>query len=640
MLTVSNDIKTAYNQYTTQRKSKIAVGNDEYFIQNMDLFADAYDEGNIVGNTIAKTLTFDIETEYVSGLDEFTLYDGIWTGEEYEYVNLGTFKLFEEQGADDFFSHITAYDKLILFNVPFDTTTIEYPTTVYGMLEEICRQAGVELATEEIANGDQELDHNLFVEGETLKDILKGICGVSGTFAMISEDQLKLKLVGEDTLTLSDYQLSSPEYKRTTWKINQVVLGMQDIDGEYVLKQDDEDIERNGVHRIVINNNPFTYSQALRQDYIDELYDQLHGFGYIALESGWEGLPYVELGDKLVIGDRESLILRYELKSPNGLSSTLQAPSIIDSVVDYIDNTNDIENKMRRTEYKVDKAEGTITELTEVTTEFGNRLAEDYYTTTQTDLLIQNAEQGITNTFSEAGGNNIFRNTGLWFTATSTEQSLLPSSNTYPSDETFMGRTVTYEYWNGSLKKGQEDKASNGISILLQNDICYQEQKVSNGKYTVSFKYKKLINLANATVKINDFVYQLTGDDDTEFVQTIEVSSQHINVMFTCDRDNGFEIYDLMVNAGSTKLAYSQNQNETTTDTVNISKGITITSTDTDTIFKANADGIRTLDRSENVLTQFTDEGMTTKKMIVEDESQLVGLLIQPVGDQTWFTKL
>ena len=305
MLAVSNSIKNAYNQYTTQRKSKIKVGNNEYFIQNMSLLADAYDEGNIVGNAIAKTLEFDIETEYVKGLDEFVLYDGVWTGEQYEYINLGTFKLFEEQGADDFFSHITAYDKLILFKTEFDPNLVQFPTTIYGLLQSICSQAEVTLDTETIVNGDKMLETNLFVENETLKDILRAICQVSGTFAVISEDKLKLKLVGEDVIELEDYQISNPEYKRTTWNINQVVLGMQDIDGEYVQKSDEEDIERNGVHKIVINNNPFTYTQELRQQYINDLFDQLKGFGYFAFESDWEGLPYAELGDSIRIGSKQ-----------------------------------------------------------------------------------------------------------------------------------------------------------------------------------------------------------------------------------------------------------------------------------------------------------------------------------------------
>lgn len=622
MLQVSNTIKNAYNQYTTQRKSYIQVGQNQYFIQNMDLYADSYDEGNIVGNAIAKILKFDIETQYVRGLDEFVLYDGIWTGSQYEYINLGTFKLFEEQGKDGYFSSITAYDKLLLFNVPFDKA-IEYPTTIYGLLQNICEQAGVTLATSSIANGDKVLDHNLFEEGETLKDILRAICQISGTFAVISQDTLKLKLVGEDTLQLSNYQISDPEYKRTTWKINQVVLGMTDIAGEYVQKQDDEDVERNGVHKIVINDNPFTYTQELRQEYIDDLFDALYGFGYVAFETKWEGLPYVELGDQLNINGYNSLVLRYEITSPNGLSSMLQAPSIIDSVIDYYDNTNDLENKMRKTEYKVDKAEGTISQLTSLTTEFGNRLASDYYTITQTNLAIQTAQTGLTNTFSEAGGNNIFRNTGLWFENSGEE-----------------AQTNPYEFWNGLVVRAKEDKASNSNAMLLQDATLSQEQIVPNGTYTISFKYKTLIPTTVASIEINDVSYSLEADTDTEFVQVVEITSQHIKLEFLCETNGGCEIYDLMVNAGSVKLAYSQNQNETTTDTVNISKGITITSSDTDTTFKANADGIRTLDNSGNELAVFTDRGMKTKEMIVENQATICNTLIQDINNQTWFTRL
>ena len=391
MLAVSNDIKNAYNQYTTKRKSYILVGEAQYFIQNMDLYADTYDEGNIVGNCIAKTLKFDIDTQYVRGLDEFELYDGVWTGSQYEYINLGTFKLFEEQGTDNYFTSVTAYDKLLFFNAPFDVD-IDYPTTIYGLLQKICYQAGVELETQSIANGSKVLEENLFVEGETLKDVLRAICEISGTYAFISEDRLKLQLVGTDTLTLQKYQLSSPEYKRTTWKINQVVLAMENVEGEYVQKQDDEDVELNGVHKITINNNPFTYNQSLREEYIDELFDAVKGFGYVAFETKWEGLPYIELGDKLLIDGNESLVLRYEIKSPDGLNSSLQAPSIIDSVIDYLDNTNDIENRLRRTEYIVNKSEGTISEIVE---EIENQNSSINQLTNRVEETITSTEEKI-----------------------------------------------------------------------------------------------------------------------------------------------------------------------------------------------------------------------------------------------------
>ena len=56
--------------------------------------------------------------------------------------------------------------------------------------------------------------------------------------------------------------------------------------------------------------------------------------------------------------------------------------------------------------------------------------------------------------------------------------------------------------------------------------------------------------------------------------------------------------------------------------------------------FKADYDGIRTLDRSGNELTKFTDTGMTTKEATIQSKSQIVGTLWQEVGGQTWITKL
>ena len=356
MLTVSDSIKNAYNQYTTQRKSYIRVGDSSFFVQNLDVVADCYEKGNVIGNAIAKIAKFDIETNNVKGLNEFELFDGIWTGNQYEYVSLGTFKLFNEEGTDDFFSSVTAYDKLVLFNKEYNPSQTVYPTTLFELLQNVCLQAGVELENTSIPNGEQSIEENLFVENESLKLVLNAICQISGNFGIISQDKVKLLLKGTKTIGLSKYQLSKPEYKRTTWKINQVVLGMTDVEGEYVLRQDDGDIAQNGVHKLVINDNPFVYTQELREQYIDNLFNQVNGFGYIAFSTKWEGLPFVELGDLAYIDGKESIVLRYNLKSPKGLESTLEAPSIIDNVIEYVDNSNSVSNKQKRTEYLVDKA--------------------------------------------------------------------------------------------------------------------------------------------------------------------------------------------------------------------------------------------------------------------------------------------
>lgn len=262
-------------------------------------------------------------------------------------------------------------------------------------------------------------------------------------------------------------------------------------------------------------------------------------------------------------------------------------------------------------------------------------LTNNYYTISQTNELVQTAEDGLVNAYTTTGGANIFVNTGLWFVNDNNDQNVNP-----------------YEDWKGKALRKSNDEASNGNSILLQNGTFEQEQEVPNGNYSISFMYKKLISQSVASVVINGKEYQLNSTTLKEFytgeknekneyiTEPIVVTAGHLKIQFKCNTNGGVEIYDLMANKGSIKLAYSQNQNETTTETVKISKGITITSTNMETIFKANANGIRILSLQNEKIAYFTDKGLSTKELTVENKAQMCSTLISEVGDQTWFTRM
>ena len=49
MKTVSENIKNALKQPTTQRKGKILVSGNYYEVYNVEYYADAYNEGNVIG---------------------------------------------------------------------------------------------------------------------------------------------------------------------------------------------------------------------------------------------------------------------------------------------------------------------------------------------------------------------------------------------------------------------------------------------------------------------------------------------------------------------------------------------------------------------------------------------------------------
>lgn len=274
------------------------------------------------------------------------------------------------------------------------------------------------------------------------------------------------------------------------------------------------------------------------------------------------------------------------------------------------EKVGDLEIKTSQTSQSVDEIFASVSDIT-------TNLDENYYSGKKIDELILNVKNGLTNNYSVGGGNNIFRNTGLFF-----------ENSEYTSG---------YEFWEGSVKRKNNMDSKSQTSMLLQNSSLKQSQTVPNDIYTVSFKFIKLNPLANLNIIINEVEYSL--DDADYFIKTIEVQTREITIEFVCDTVDGYEIYELMVNYGEIALTYSQNANETKTDTVEISEGIKIISTATDSVFKANADGIRTEDKLGNVTTEFLDTGMKTNKLQAT-QGIISNLLIEDVDGQVWLTGL
>ena len=166
---------------------------------------------------------------------------------------------------------------------------------------------------------------------------------------------------------------------------------------------------------------------------------------------------------------------------------------------------------------------------------------------------------------------------------------------------------------------------------------------IPNNVYTVSFLYKKIgAALTNASVKINGEEYELTATEWTKFQQSLVVTTNHLEVEFIADTDNTLYVADLLGNLGEVADIWTQNPNETRTDTVKIGKGIEVISSVQDTKLKADADGVRIVEVSNenNVVAEFTKDGTRIKKLIAENQAQIAGILIQQIGDQTWISSL
>ena len=564
--------------------------------------------------------------------------------ENYEYVDFGNYIVYEVEKQEDTNSFlITCYDKLLYSMIEYTGLSIEYPITIRDYLKAICQGIGLEFENEndDFPNCDKMIEKELFLNesggniGYTYRDILDQLAEVTASIICLNKnDKVEIRYPNDTGDTINEEYLRNVNVKfgEKYGPINTIVLSRAG-ESDNIFKEDEESVELNGRCELkIVENQIMNFND--RDTYLPDILEKLKGLEFYLNDFESTGIVYYEVYDKynIQIGDMiyNCIMFNDEITITQGLRETIFTELPEGSVTDYT-KADKTDRKINQTYIIADKQKGEIEALTN-RVEVVEDNAGNSYTKEETNQLIQNAQSGLTNKFSEAGGNNIFRNTGLWFKNVESDKDVNP-----------------YEFWQGIAKQGENNKSSNGKTILLQKGKFIQDQEVSNGIYSVSFYYQKLLPLATATVTINNNTYNLDSETLTQFYTgktdnetgeyitlPVEVGANHITITFETDTDDSVELFDLMANKGEVKLAYSQNQNETVTDTVNISKGITITSSAEEVKFQANADGIKTLDKNDNILTEFTDKGMTTNEATIKNQATVVGILRQRVENQIW----
>lgn len=701
MIDLSDEIRKAYDKSTIQY-DKIKIGDKEFPISNVQYCDDCYDEGNIFGTAIARTLDFEIENIVDLEKKEFEYFTGIRVEDTVHYISLGKFITTDvEPGDTTLINKVSSMDYMLKANIQYETK-LDYSSkkvTILDVLEEASSNAGLELATKEFANSDFIVDSNQFEVDAIIRQVFQAVAGISGTFAKIRSDnklyfitpklidskkytvkevhkmlvadlnKLKVRTITNDLKVLGIEKESTKQVdemlvksmnniavkrlttninepslekqsdytelvlKRNTHPINVVSIGMSQVEGENITLRDEESIAEDGENYLTINDNPFAYTQEKREQLIVALYEKVKGFSYTAYELKGQCKPYLETGDHIwVLGAdgaiTSSFLFRFTYKSPNGLESEMSAPSIIKSTVEYQNVPSDLE-RIRRTEFIVDKQQGTIDAIIDKQTEDGSKINSlqanaDETTDTISKIIEDYQEQiaqlkltidGLTNTVSTKGGGNIF---------------------SYSKEN--WNESIT-EYTNTDLKQN----SISGLGYELVIGTTKQEVQLKNGIYTISFLYKNINNLDNAKVIINgeSFNLEYTNNKWKEFEKTINVTANTISISFVTDTNNAIYITDLMGNIGAEKQTWEQNANETYTDTVQIGKGIQVNSSETNTYTRIDSDGNRVFNKATGkVISEFTDKGMETQDMVVNGKAEIAGMLVQKVGSQTWLSSL
>ena len=455
MIQISQKIIDAYKNSTTQA-DKIIIDNKEYRINNVQYSDDCYEEGNIFGTAIARTLEFDIENTIDLEKKEVEYLTGILVDGEMKWYSLGNFIIQDIEPNDTTnINKVTAMDYMIKSNTEY-VTNLDYTSnkiTILQVLQEVCKNSQLVLATIDFANNNFIVDSNQFTQGTLNRQVIQAIAQISGTFAKIKSDNklyfitpkdISLTVGKVDQMTVSEldnllvenvstgdgeYDLNSYKelvLKRNTHPINLVSLGMTNIEGENITLRDESSIAEDGENSLVINDNPFAYTQEKREQLITALFDVVKGFEYTAYEISGQSKPYLETGDSVVVIDKDgnmynSFLFRFNFKSPNGLESEMSAPSIIKATVAY-QNIPSALDLAKRTEIIVNKQEGKITQLTQETTENSEKISKQEQTIEGIKDTLSSVETKVETVETKADNAQNTANANTTKIATTTEK--------------------------------------------------------------------------------------------------------------------------------------------------------------------------------------------------------------------------
>lgn len=701
MIDLSDEIRKAYDKSTIQY-DKIKIGDKEFPISNVQYCDDCYDEGNIFGTAIARTLDFEIENIVDLEKKEFEYFTGIRVEDTVHYISLGKFITTDvEPGDTTLINKVSSMDYMLKANIQYETK-LDYSSkkvTILDVLEEASSNAGLELATKEFANSDFIVDSNQFEVDAIIRQVFQAVAGISGTFAKIRSDnklyfitpklidskkytvkevhkmlvadlnKLKVRTITNDLKVLGIEKESTKQVdemlvksmnniavKRLTTNINEPSLEKQSDYTELVLKRNTHPINvvSIGMSQVEGENITLRDEESIAED----------GENYLTINDN----PFAYTQEK-----REQLIVALYEKV-KGFSYT--AYELKGQCKPYLETGDSIwvldadgaitSSFLFRFTYKSPnglESEMSAPSIIKSTVEYQN-VPSDLERIRRTEIIVDK-QQGTIDAIIDKQTEDGSKINSLQANADETTDTISKIIEDYQEQIAQLKLTIdgltntvstkgggnifsySKENWNESITEyTNTDLKQNSISGLgyeLVIGTTKQEVQLKNGIYTISFLYKNINNLDNAKVIINgeSFNLEYTNNKWKEFEKTINVTANTISISFVTDTNNAIYITDLMGNIGAEKQTWEQNANETYTDTVQIGKGIQVNSSETNTYTRIDSDGNRVFNKATGkVISEFTDKGMETQDMVVNGKAEIAGMLVQKVGSQTWLSSL
>lgn len=460
---LNKEVKKAF--LTNITKAYIIRGSDNFKISQDNYLKDLKleelrfipDKG-FLGGTVARRLTINfnnVDNQFNIQDEDLQLFIGVEYNNTDYYVKMGNFivqKPETENTTDN--TSFEALDYMCKFNQTY-VDEMQYPCKLVELAKNVCKQAGVELGNKDFRNANFTVTDNQFVSGETLRTVIGAIALSAFSWARIKQDNklyidFQKKETPEEEIDYDSFfnlNFASKEYG----PLNKIILRNSQVEGENVAIQDDTSIEKNGLHELVIADNPFAYTQEKRIQLI-EAGRELFGLRYMPVNSvNTIGYVYLDANSFISLKDMQekvvnTYVFNHTIDYDGTILDEIASPALTETETKYTYTPEELQ-RLQKTEIIVNKQEQKITQIVENQSQFENKLTQ---VVTDLDGIKQEVSNsaiykrdvsGITEIKLE--GSTPTEILSLEIEGNKTyEANLFPSEDLFPSEELYPNQEV------------------------------------------------------------------------------------------------------------------------------------------------------------------------------------------------------
>lgn len=359
--------------------SIITFGNTALGVEELNAVTPSFQGGLL--KSVMKQLDIDSNVDIPVGT-ELNYKFGVKVDNEYEYLDFGNYIVYSSEKQEDTMSYkIVCYDKMLKSMVEYEDMALVFPITIRDYLNEIAQFMGLQFANlyEEFTNYNREIPSEIFLKNDggtlnyTFRDVLDQLAQVVGGVICVNNyDELEVRYIKETNDTIDEEFLKdvNVNFGEKYGPINSIVLSRSGgSDNVYV--QDEESIERNGLHELKISDNQIMNFND-RSLYLQGLLNRLNGLEFYINDFVSTGICYYDLYDKynVKIGENtyQCVLFNDEILVTQGLEENIYTEKPEETQTDYT-KADKTDRKINSAYIIVDKRLGEIESRVNSTTE-------------------------------------------------------------------------------------------------------------------------------------------------------------------------------------------------------------------------------------------------------------------------------